>query len=118
MVVLLAISLLFVQAIQLHMHLYDHQHDGVEYAHQSIPHSGLAHSEVEHHDGAITVEPAYYFSNRSMLAKLLFSPVFTVILLIILPIFLNRSPWRIVNFVLPSPKRYSLGPPLRAPPLH
>ena len=116
---LLAISLLFIQSLQLHFHLYDHQHDVAEYnAHQSIPHSDYIPSEDEHHDEVVIAETLYYLSNRTILSKSLLSTVFLVFFLVFLSIFVYRRLGKTTNTFFPPPKRYSISPPLRAPPLH
>jgi hypothetical protein len=101
------------------LHFYDHHHDAAEYdTHQSFAHSSYTSSEFEHHNETVTVELSDQLFNRSTALQSLYSMVFTVILLVAFSLFINRKTKYIpTSAVLFSPpKRYSLGPPLRAPP--
>lgn len=120
LLVFFAISLLFVQVFHLHAHLSDHQHDVVEYhAHQPIAiHSDIATSKVDHHNENVTVKHTYLSIDRSVAIKSLFSMAVTVILWMVLPIVTTRRAKVTTRSIFPPPKRYSLSPPLRAPPLH
>ena len=116
-VIFLAVSMLFVQIIQLHIHIYDHQHNDVEYnAHQITVHSDHTATAFDHHNEALTVEFSSHYSNRATTLRSLFPAVFIVILGLILPFFINRKPRNRDNSVF-LPKCYSLIPLPRGPPL-
>ncbi|MBF0383965.1 MAG: hypothetical protein HQL69_23355 [Magnetococcales bacterium] len=120
LVIFFAVSLMLVQALQFHLHFYDHHHAAAEYdTHQSFAHSSYTSSDFEHHNETVTVELSDQLSNRSTALKSLYSMAFTVILLVVFSLLVSRKS-KILSTTVVSvfpPKRYILGPPLRAPPI-
>ena len=118
LVLMLIISLPFTQLLQVHLHVYDHQHEFDDHgAHQVISHSDLGQSEPAHHQGTAIIE-----TTQSYFAKVLkFQPkigsVFLACLLFLL--FLPSRTIKIRPGTYPFwSQRFLLPPPARAPPWH
>ena len=115
---MLIVSLPTTQLLQVHFHVYDHQHEfNGQGAHQIFSHSDLEQSEPAHHQGTATIE-----SNPSHFSKTLkFQPntgtVFLACLLLFL--FLPLRAIRVRPETYPFwNQRFLLPPPARAPPWH
>lgn len=124
LIVLLTVSLLFVQVKQLHVHLYDHYHHIVESGsdqstthsnHQSIVHVNDTVPNFEHQNGKVEVELSQKVLINNLPIESLIALFFPVILLVPLLFIFNRKFSHIVWYILLQ-KRYSISPPLRAPP--
>jgi hypothetical protein len=113
----LVVALVFVQGVRLHVHVYDHDSDMLEHAHQEQVHFNYDTSETEPHNGVVTID----LSQQGFLKKLSFGSLvialFVAVIVILSLRFLTQAPGRLDRHRPPASRPFSLRPPLRAPPL-
>ena len=124
LIVCLALALMFVPGLQLHAHTYDHDHvhheEGVisSHAHLDKVHSAHSTADTEHHDDVVSEVDLI---PEGLLKSLSFGSLAIALLTAIVIGFFAapicaRITWRGNRNSHPVPWRYSLRPPLRAPP--
>ncbi len=124
LILCLALALMFVQGLQLHVHTYDHDHEhheeGIISGHAHIDKAHSAHSVpgTEHHDEVLSevdLLPEGLLKNLSF-GALVIALLTAAVIVFLAPPLCARIIWRRNRNSPPVPWRYSLRPPLRAPP--
>lgn len=113
----LAAALVFSQGALLHVHVYNHDPDTSEHAHEELPHFNYDATEIGHHDDVaeISLSQQEFLKNPSFGSFVI--ALFAAVMVFLLPRVLAREPWRYDHRVILASWPTSLRPPPRAPPL-
>lgn len=120
---MLVISLPFTQLLQVHFHVYDHQHGDHQHGfsgsegHQVISHSDLEQSVPPHHQDAVIIETAQPFFAKILKFQAGSGFVFLVCLLFLL-VLLSGTVRTLPGPDLLWKQRFRRPVSARAPPLH
>jgi uncharacterized membrane protein len=113
----LALSVLFVQWAQFHIHIYEFHTDTSDHTHLGQVHNVYDVPEIEHHDKLADVDLTHEGLIKNLLLGSLFIAILMIIFIVLLPRLYTSLLRRRETLVTFIPWRNSLPPPLRAPPL-
>lgn len=113
----LIVTLVFIQGVRLHMHVYSHDPVTSDHTHQLQAHVDYNVPEKEHPDETGQID----LSQKGGLKKLplgsLTIALFAAVLCLLPRRLCSQLSWRLLHFPPPVSRVLSLRPPLRAPPL-
>ena len=113
----LALSLIFVQWAQVHIHIYNHDPVMSDHTHLNQVHYIYDVSETEHHDKLADIDLTSEGLIKNLLLGTLFTAILTTMIIVLLPRLCTSFSRRRENHLPFIPWRNPQPPPLRAPPL-